>query len=127
MNDKRKSMTPARKARILKAHDGLCWRCDHPFERDEKIEYDHKVALCRGGTDDDENIGPAHVLCHKLKTNGTKALRLGADKFEAAKTKRMKEKHARTKYSKHKWASRPLSNPNLKKKLDGSVVRRDVR
>lgn len=125
MNDKRKSMTPARKARILKAHDGLCWRCDHPFEIDEKIEYDHKVALCRGGTDDDENIGPAHVLCHKLKTNGTKALRLGADKFEAAKTIRIKKKHAAPLTSEHNWGKRPLSNSRFRKKLNGSVEARE--
>jgi len=131
-NNPRKSMHQARKKRIFDAHDGLCWRCGLPFEDGEKIEYDHKVALCRGGSDEDENIGPMHVLCHKLKTNGTKALRLGADKFEAAKTKRIKKKSAAPLGSKHNWPSRPLNsrstfgNPGLKKKLTGEVVRRDT-
>lgn len=125
MTDKRKSMHAARKARILEAHDGKCYRCGEAFDDGEKIEYDHKLALARGGTDDDENLGPCHVHCHALKTFGGNS-KLGADIFEIAKTKRIKKKRAAPLGSKHFWASRPLSHPNLKKKLDGTVVRRDA-
>jgi len=125
MTDKRKSMTPARKARILQAHDGKCYRCEVAFEAGDKVEYDHKLALGRGGTDDDDNIGPCHVHCHALKTFGGNS-KLGADLYEIAKSKRIKRKNEAPHKSKHKWASRPLSNPNLKKKLDGTVVRRDA-
>jgi len=85
----RKAMTPDRKARILIAHDGKCWRCKEPFKHGDKIEFDHMQAIARGGSDDDSNIGPCHALCHALKTHGTAALRLGADIFEIAKTKRL--------------------------------------
>ncbi len=90
----RKAMTPNRKARILLSHEGKCWRCGVAFVHGDKIEYDHIHALARGGTDDDSNIGPCHALCHRLKTHGTAALRLGADIFEIAKTKRLAKKHS---------------------------------
>ena len=132
MTDKRKSMHKARKKRIMDAHDGKCWRCGEAFVEGDKITYDHKLALARGGTDDDENIGPSHTdTCDKLKTFGTKAYRLGADIFEIAKTKRMKKKHNTPKDAKpnkpgRKLQSRGFAKGALKKKLDGSVVRRDA-
>lgn len=125
MTDKRKTMTPARKARILLAHDGKCWRCDEEFATGDKVEFDHKQALARGGSDDDENIGPCHVHCHALKTFGG-ASKLGADIFEIAKTKRLAKKHAAPKQAKHSWPKRPMGGGAYKKKLDGTVVRRDA-
>ena len=122
---KRKAMTPARKARILKAHNCKCWRCNEAFENGEKVEFDHKIALARGGTDDDENIGPAHVDCHKLKTFGTKARRLGSDIFEIAKTKRLAKKHKEPRKPNHRFPSRGFNNSGFKKKLNGTVVRRE--
>lgn len=122
MTDKRKSMHPARKKRIFDAHDGKCWRCGTAFKDGDNITYDHKCALARGGSDEDSNIGPSHTdTCDKLKTFGTKALRLGADIFEIAKTKRMKDKHNGT----NKPARHRLGGGKYKKKLDGTVVLRD--
>lgn len=116
----RKAMTPARKARIMKSHDGKCWRCGAAFKSGDKIEFDHIQALARGGTDEDTNIGPCHDLCHRLKTHGTAALRLGADIFEIAKTKRLakgpKQSKARLPGGKQgKW----------KRKLNGKTELRD--
>ena len=121
---KRRSMTPARKARIMVAHDEKCWRCKKGFENGEKVEFDHKLALARGGADDDENIGPCHVHCHKLKTYGG-STKLGADIFEIAKTKRLAKKHREPKKSKHRWPSRSFGNSGFKKKLNGKVVRKE--
>lgn len=127
MTAKRKSMGPARKKRIMDAHDGRCWRCGEEFKAGEAVTYDHKQALARGGTDDDENIGPSHTdTCDKLKTFGTKARRLGADIFEIAKTKRMAKKHNQPKKSKHNLGKRPIGGGKFKKKLSGEVVRRDA-
>lgn len=128
---KRRSMTPKRKAAILKAHDQKCWRCGEGFGPGDKVEFDHMQALSRGGTDDDENIGPCHELCHKLKTHGTKALRLGSDLFEARKTKRIAKKHntpkdAKPKKPGRKIQSRGFQKGPLKRKLDGRVVKRGV-
>lgn len=117
----RRAMTPARKTRILAAHDGKCWRCGEPFAEGEPVEYDHKLALARGGTDDDENIGPAHAECHALKTFGTKARRLGSDIYEIAKEKRLR---CGKKASKSKIQSRGFDR-RYKRKLDGTMeVRR---
>lgn len=122
---KRRAMTPARKARILKAHDCKCWRCKEGFADGEAVEFDHKLALARGGTDDDENVGPCHVHCHKLKTFGG-STKLGSDIFEIAKTKRLAKKAKGKKEKKHNWAKRPFGNSKFKKKLDGTVERRDA-
>lgn len=123
---KRKSMTPARKQRIWEAHDGKCWRCKQSIEVDKNVVYDHKVPLALGGSDDDENIGPSHAdTCDKLKTFGTKSRRLGADIFEIAKTKRIKKKHSEPRKSKYKYPKRSIRNPMFKKKVDGTVVRRE--
>jgi hypothetical protein len=117
-------MHPARKKRILDAHDGKCWRCGVAFKEGERITYDHKCALARGGSDDDENIGPSHTdTCDKLKTYGTKALRLGSDIFEIAKTKRLAKGPKETKG--RKLQGRGFSKGQFKKKLNGEVVRRD--
>ena len=121
---KRKAMTPARKKRIYKAHDGKCWRCKEPFKEGEAVEYDHMLALARGGTDDDENIGPCHVHCHKLKTFGG-STKLGSHIYEIAKTKRLKKKHKERKKPKNNWPKRKVGSLKYKKKVDGTVVLRN--
>lgn len=118
---KRKTLTAKQKAQIMDAHGGTCWRCGEGFADGEKIEFDHKQALARGGSDTPDNIGPAHLPCHKLKTFGTKARRLESDIFEAAKTKRLAKKHGGERKAKHTWPARKMGNPKLRKKLNGKV------
>lgn len=120
----RRAMTDARKRRILAAHDGCCWRCGEAIMPDEPVEFDHKLALARGGTDDDENIGPAHVPCHALKTFGTAGRRLGSDIFEIAKTKRLAKKAAAPVGGNHAWPQRPMRDARWKRKVNGETVPR---
>ncbi|WP_310620147.1 HNH endonuclease signature motif containing protein [Flexibacterium corallicola] len=67
----------------------LCPLCNEPLGDLNGVEFDHTQALCRGGSDTNDNLRAVHADCHKVKTNGTKASKLGADKFEGAKTKRL--------------------------------------
>lgn len=81
-------MTPARRKRIIERYGGKCATCEStgPFH------IDHIQALARGGSDDDSNLRPLCVDCHRRKTFGRKHRRLGSDQFEIAKTKRLVRK-----------------------------------
>lgn len=113
----RRRMTPARRARIFEAHDGVCGICDLPIEG--RYEIDHRVALGLGGSDDDSNLRPTHPECHRAKTRGT--LRTRGDLREIAKAKRIRARRLRGR----KIPSRPLTDPRLVRTVDGAVGLRD--
>lgn len=81
----RRAMSKARKVRIWDAADGVCHLCNQHIKAGEPWEAEHVIALTCGGTDDDANIRPAHVDCHRGKTK--------ADKKAGAKLTRIKAKH----------------------------------
>jgi 5-methylcytosine-specific restriction endonuclease McrA len=64
--DTRKSMTPARRRRILKRQDGKCAYPD--CEETEGLEIDHIVALALGGKDEDWNLEGLCKAHHRQKT-----------------------------------------------------------
>ncbi len=82
----RGSMTPQRRARIFAAADGRCWRCTRKLGPADDWDVDHKLALERGGTDDDANLAPCCDWCHEEKTSD--------DHKEAGKSRRSFTKHA---------------------------------
>jgi 5-methylcytosine-specific restriction protein A len=93
-----------------------CGKCD--FEIDpvrQQWEADHIVAVAIGGSNEPDNLQPLCVHCHKEKTK--------TDVTSIAKGKRMAEKHYGIKRSKTPMPCGRRSP--FKKKLDGSVVRRD--
>lgn len=65
---KRPSISKAKRARIFLAHDGICWLCKVKIGPDEAWDCDHQIARELGGSDDDDNLAPAHKDCHKAKT-----------------------------------------------------------
>ena len=60
----RSTMTPARRERIHAAHAGLCGVCGQPVALDE-CEIDHRIAHWISRRDDDANLWPMHVACHR--------------------------------------------------------------
>ena len=64
--DARKSMTPARRKRVLERHDHVCARLD--CEEREGLEIDHIIPLALGGKDEDENLEPLCRHHHRIKT-----------------------------------------------------------
>jgi 5-methylcytosine-specific restriction protein A len=70
--DARRSMTPARRARITAKHDG---HCAYPgCEETAGLEIDHIIALALGGKDRDDNL---EALCrdhHRAKTTRDRKL-----------------------------------------------------
>ena len=111
---KRGRMTPGRALRRWEAHKGICVNCQTPIDgaRDDWF-CEHILALENGGTDEDENIGPAHMRCKKAKD--------AADHAAAGKARRNKQRHLGIKKPSRFPASR---DSRWKKKLNGEVVPR---
>jgi hypothetical protein len=111
---KRAYLTDKQKAELMIKQCGHCAACDayllHGFE------FDHVQALARGGTNETENWQILCKLCHGAKTNGKPHCRLGADKYEAAKTKRLVKGRAKPKKA---IPSRPFDK-RLRKKMSGT-------
>lgn len=116
----RKRRTAEHREAICKARKWLCHICGLPIDPVRmKWELDHIIPLASGGSDDDENLAPAHAKCHLEKTVGDVGL--------IAKGKRMRAKHLGTKPP----TSFPTEYTRLKhkfiRKVTGEVVRRDAK
>ncbi len=64
---KRGHMSKARAVRIFLANNGVCYLCGNQI-RGEAYEIEHPDALSLGGSDNDADLRPVHVKCHKGKT-----------------------------------------------------------
>lgn len=84
---KRKSLTRNQRAELFLQHGGVCHLCDGKIlaERGEAWEVEHVEAREISGRDDWDNLRPAHVACHKVKS--------AADKAVIAKCNRARNKH----------------------------------
>lgn len=65
---KRPSIGKSKRARIFLAHEGICWLCKVKIGADEAYDIDHQISRELGGSDDDDNLAPAHKDCHRAKT-----------------------------------------------------------
>lgn len=83
-HEMRKSMTPARIARIHEKCGGRCGVCGFPLGF-KKYEIDHIIPLSSGGSDSDDNLQCICIPCHATKT--------GADISRASHIKRIAIKH----------------------------------
>ena len=71
---KRSSMTKARAARIFLQRNGICYLCGTQI-RGEIYEIEHPEELADGGSDNDADLYPVHIRCHKAKTAAARAPR----------------------------------------------------
>lgn len=110
---KRKSISKAKRAAIFLAHDGVCWICKLKIGAGEPYDIDHQVSRELGGSDDDDNLAPAHRPCHIEKTK--------ADVKAIAKSNRIRrnanpETRRTTRHpiraKKTKWPKRPFPKRN---------------
>lgn len=98
---------PARvKLRIWNREGGRCWLTGRKIGVGEAYDFDHKIALCNGGTHSEDNLAPALKAAHRSKTN--------ADVAERAKVDRIAKKHLGLTKPGSRWPSRC-------RKMDGSV------
>lgn len=65
----RKRRTSQQREAICVAHKWKCGLCPATIDPvREKWAIDHIIPLAAGGTDDDDNLHPVHIKCHKAKT-----------------------------------------------------------
>jgi hypothetical protein len=109
----RGTMSPMRRLRIFEAGRGVCILCDQRIRAGDTWTVEHRTPLGLGGADTDENCGPAHEACRRIKDK--------TDVAAIAKAKRAKAKH----FGIRKQSSFPCGRSSpWKKRIDGSVVRR---
>ena len=107
---KRRSLTAKERLRLFNLHGGICHLCNGKIDGVcEAWEIEHPTALSMGGADDDANMKPAHVHCHRPKT--------ADDLGRLAKAKRCEARYlgARPRKPLSKW----------KRKVSGEVVLRE--
>jgi len=64
----RKSFSAKDRARIFAAHGGVCGLSGVKIKPGEAWHIEHRVPVALGGSNDDENLYPALVKPHALKT-----------------------------------------------------------
>ena len=109
------TVLPARaKIRIFDAFKGCCAICGNRIMGSLRPAYDHRIALINGGRNVESNFQLLCVPCHKDET--------GADVKIKAKTARIRKRHLGIRKPSKFPGSR---DSKFKKKIDGTVVRRD--
>jgi len=108
-------MSAKRRAAVFAAHDGLCHICEGKIGVGEAWEVEHRIPLEISGDDGDDNLAPAHIACHRAKTKG--------DARTIAKARRVHQKHTGARKPKGTIPGSKASG--WKRKLDGTVVRRE--
>jgi len=113
---KRVRITAKMRADIFLRHDGVCHLCSMKVIPGQEWDVSHEIPLEAGGRDDDSNWLVAHRRCHRVHT-------ATVDIPLIAKVKRIHQRHLGAKKSK---SPMPFGRGSkLKRKMDGSVVRRD--
>lgn len=106
---------PRVRDRIFMAHGGVCHLTGRKIRPGEKWELDHVQALINGGEHRESNLAPALSYAHKEKT--------AKDVAQKAQDARVRQKHLGIK--KRKAVIPGSKASRFKKKLDGTVERRD--
>ena len=113
---KRVRITAKVRADIFLRHDGVCHLCSMKVIPGQEWDVSHEIPLETGGRDDDSNWLVDHRRCHRVHT-------AAVDIPLIAKVKRIHQRHIGAKKSK---SPMPFGRGSkLKRKMDGSVVRRD--
>lgn len=73
------------KLRIWEREGGRCWLSGRKIMPGEAYDFDHKIALCNGGTHSEDNLAPALKDKHREKT--------ASDVAERAKVDRLRKRH----------------------------------
>jgi 5-methylcytosine-specific restriction endonuclease McrA len=113
---KRVRITAKKRADIFMRDGGICHMCKMKVVSGQEWDISHDIPLEAGGKDDETNWFVAHRKCHREHT-------AKVDMPLIAKVKRIHQKHIGAKKSR---SPMPMGkNSKWKKKMDGTVVRRE--
>ena len=109
---KRPSISKAKRARIFLAHEGVCWLCKYKIGADESYDIDHQVSRELGGSDDDDNLAPAHKDCHREKSKSDVKAIAKSNRIRRANgpVELRKKRKAIPSPANFKWASRKFAS-----------------
>lgn len=109
---KRPSISKAKRARIFLAHEGVCWLCKIKIGPAEPWDCDHQVSRELGGSDDDDNLAPAHKDCHREKSKQDVAMIAKSNRIRRANgpVELRKKRKAIPSPANHKWAKRKFES-----------------
>ena len=111
----RRSLTRAQCVRVFDAAGGICHICKQPILVGQKWQAEHPDPLWAGGSDNLDDLRPAHDLCHKQKS--------AREAKQRAKETRQRADHLGV----PRKASRPMphgKNSPTKKTFNHGVVAR---
>ena len=111
----RRPLSTKARVELFRVTGGICHICAGKIQVGQAWEVEHVIPLAQGGEDGGDNLRPAHVACHRVKTS--------QDATDTAKAKRREARHLGIKRS----TSRPLPGSKasgLRKRMDGTVSRR---
>lgn len=111
----RRSLNTKRRLELFNAHRGICHICAGKIQVGEAWEVEHIIPFAMGGEDGGDNLAPAHIKCHSVKTK--------EDVKNVAKAKRREAKHLGIKAERGP-AIPGSKRSGWKRKLDGTIVRR---
>ncbi len=117
MSARRRILVRERVAIFTRA-DGCCYLCAGKIGIAERWDVEHRVPLEMGGDEApmSENLQPAHVACHRVKSS--------VDAWALAKAKRRQAKHLGVKAPRSIIPGSKASP--FKRLLSGQTVRRDA-
>lgn len=109
---KRRHLSTKDRASIFAAGGGDCYLCGGKIAIGEAWEAEHPIPFALGGDDSVEALRPAHVKCHRAKTD--------QDVTRIAKAKRVAAKNDGT-YRAPRAVIPGSKGSRFKKKLNGAV------
>lgn len=112
----RKPLTSKQRLEMFIRHNGICCICGFKIDGVREMWDEHINPLWLAGDNSAENRAPAHVRCARQKT--------ASEATDRAKIRSSAEKH----FGAYRPKGRPMPGSRrsgLKRKMDGTVVRRE--